>query len=314
MPAGGVVGESKSQILAAFGDGHPRIARFTVLAAGSAPVERRRELDAFLAQNGLGLPFVLKPDAGQRGQGVVIVRQMRQADELLESASIDLVLQEYIPGEEFGIFYVRENEDESGRIISLTEKRPLILFGDGCHTLEQLILLDDRALLLAERHFRRHADQLDRVLGEGERFVIAELGTHARGSLFLDASDLLSPELERAVEELSRAAKGFRFGRYDVRVPSREDLRQGRNFKVIELNGLTSESTHMYDARYRLRDAIEILRVQWEIAYRIGADQVARGHRVASLVAIARSWWQQERDQRFHAEDRVRVAIPPDEE
>lgn len=308
MPASGVVGESKSTILDAFGEGHPRIAHFARLAGADDPAVRRIQVEAFLQRHSLGVPFVLKPDAGQRGQGVVIVREMHMLDALLESQPIDLVVQEYVPGEEFGIFYVRENEAESGRIISLTEKRPLVIEGDGQHTLEQLILRDDRAVLLAERHLRRHLDQLERVLAVGERFVVAELGTHARGSLFFDASDVLSPELERAIEELSRAARGFRFGRYDVRVTSRAHLRRGEDFKVIELNGLTSESTHMYDPRYGVRQAIDILQCQWELAYRIGADQVARGHRVAGVSEIVRSWWQQGRDRRFHAEDRIHVA------
>lgn len=313
MPAGGVVGESKSQILSAFGDGHPRIARFASLPAGEDVATRRERVESFLTRHGLGLPFVLKPDAGQRGQGVVIVRDRARLDSLLQAQTIALVVQEYVPGEEFGIFYAREDEDAPGRIISITEKLPLVLEGNGIDDLERLILQDERAMLLAELHLRRHADQLDRVLGKGERFVVAELGTHARGALFLDASDVLGEPLERAVEELSRAAEGFRFGRYDVRVPSREQLRRGEGFKVIELNGLTSESTHMYDPRHGLRDAIAILRRQWELAYRIGADQVSRGHRVATLPAILRAWWQQERDRRFHAEDRVHAIRAEDE-
>lgn len=307
MPAGGVVGESKGRILSAFGPEHPRIARFLPIPADLGASERCARVEAFLRANDLGLPVVLKPDAGQRGEGVVIVRERSILHELLHEQPIDLLVQEYVPGEEFGIFYVREDDERPGRILSLTEKRPLVVDGDGVHDLERLILLDPRALLLAEKHLRRHVDQLDRVPAPGERVVVTELGTHARGSVFVDAHDLVTPELEASIDRLARRAPGFRFGRFDVRVPSRAMLARGEQYKVLELNGLTSEATHMYDARYRFVDAVAILRMQWEIAYRIGADQIARGHRTSSWREILHAWWQHRRSSRFHAADRLRL-------
>ena len=303
MPAGGVVGESKADILAAFGD-DPRIARFALLPADEEVDDRLRRIDRFLDRHGLDLPVVLKPDAGQRGEGVVVVRRVEDLPGLLRGRPIDLLVQEFVPGLEFGVFYAREGE-EPGRIISLTEKRPLILEADGEHSLEDLILRDERALPLAERHLARHVDRLDEVFPAGERVMVAELGTHARGALFSDARADLTPRLTAAIDDLSRRCEGFRFGRYDVRVPSREALHRGEGLRVLEVNGLTSESTHMYDARYGYGDAVGILRRQWDLAFRVGAEQAARGAHVATFREIVVEWWRHRRRRRFHAEDRV---------
>lgn len=307
--AGGVVGESKAQILEALGD-DACVARTLFL-----PIEeftnRRATVDAFLAREGLALPVVLKPDAGQRGEGVHVVRSRARLEELLDEQDVDLVLQEFVAGEEFGIFYERDVDEERGRITSLAEKRPLTVTGDGRHNLEFLILSDPRAVALAERHLRRHADRLEEIPAEGEVVTLVEIGTHARGSTFLDARALITPELEAAIDRLSRRFEGFHLGRYDVRVTSRADLRAGRGFKVLELNGLTAEPAHIYDPQGTLAEARATLARQWEDAYRIGAAQRARGRRVHALRSVLAEWWRHRQRRRRHAPERPSDPIGP---
>ena len=76
-------------------------------------------------------PVVLKPDAGQRGSGVSIVRSLEQLSEYLTQAPFPVILQEYVPGKEYGVFYYRYPGDDRGRVFSVTEKQMPILFGDG---------------------------------------------------------------------------------------------------------------------------------------------------------------------------------------
>jgi len=85
--------------------------------------------------NGLQLPVVVKPDVGQRGSGVSIVRSLGQLQEYLKRAPYPIILQEYIPGEEYGVFYYRNPGDPRGRIFSVTEQRMPFLIGDGNRTL-----------------------------------------------------------------------------------------------------------------------------------------------------------------------------------
>ena len=299
--AGGLVGESKHAILRAFGD-DPHVARSLFLPA-DAMEERALAAEEFIAIE--GFPVVLKPDVGQRGEGVHVVRSRERLHELLEEQDVDLLLQEYVEGFEFGIFYERDVDEAHGRITSLAEKRPLTVTGDGESTLERLILADERAVALGERHLRRHAERLDWVPAAGEVAVLVEIGTHSRGATFVDARSLITPALEAAVDALSRRYDGFHLGRYDVRVSSHEALAAGRDFKVLELNGLTAEPAHIYDPSAGLDDARAALARQWEDAYRIGAAQRARGHRAHSLRAILAEWFAHRQRRRRHAPERA---------
>ncbi|HET9530021.1 MAG TPA: carboxylate--amine ligase, partial [Blastocatellia bacterium] len=97
-----------------------------------------------------------------------------------------------------------------------------------------------------------------------------------------------TPELERAIDEISRGFEGFYFGRYDIRTPSIEAFKQGRDFKVIELNGVTSEATSIYDPKNSLFAAYRVLFEQWRIAFEIGAANRARGTPATSIRELAK--------------------------
>jgi hypothetical protein len=118
------------------------------------------------------------------------------------------------------------------------------------------------------------------------------LGSHCRGALFLDGGWIKTEELERAIDDLCRGSEGFYFGRFDIRAPTIEDFRRGENFKVVELNGVTSEATHIYDPRNGLLSAYRTLFEQWRIAFRVGAQNRARGFRPTPLRSLARPVFQ----------------------
>ena len=90
-----------------------------------------------------------------------------------------------------------------------------------------------------------------------------------------------------AIERVSRSFDGFFFGRYDVRSPSLQDFRLGR-FRVIELNGVTSEATSIYDPSYGPIDAYRTLFAQWRLAFAIGAENRERGVAPAKIGHLAR--------------------------
>ena len=298
IEASGFVGESKSRILASFGD-DPHIARFERIARGPL-VDRLERVEAFRRRTAVDWPIVLKPDAGQRGEGVVVVRDAERLREVLASSDVELLAQEYVPGREWGVLYIREPGRARGRLFSVAEKVPPVVVGDGVHDLRWWILHDRRALPLARRHLRMHAAELDRVLAEGEAFVLSEIGTHSLGAMFVDANHLRTPALEEAIDRLSRRFRGFHLGRYDLRAPDEAAMREGRDFKVLELNGLTSEAAHAYDPRYGYRRAVEIWTEQWETALRIGAANRAAGHTVTGWATLARAWWSHRERRRRH--------------
>jgi hypothetical protein len=258
IPAGGFVGESKSEILRQLPEEF--VARYELVDSPPA-----------------SYPVVLKPDAGQRGLGVAVVHTRQEAEEYFQIKRGATIAQEYVPGCEFGVFYYRYPNEPRGHIFSITEKRFPSVTGDGQRTLEELILRDDRAVCMARFFLKKHADRLDSVPAAGDVVQLAELGTHCRGSVFKDGGWVKTPELEAVIDRISRGFTGFFVGRYDIRTPSVEDFKQGRNFKIIELNGVTSEATHIYQPGAGLLAGYRTLMRQWRITFEIAAQNHARG-------------------------------------
>lgn len=288
ISTGGLVGESKSAILAALGP-HPEIARHLLLPPGSTE-ERMAALQDWMQAQRLDWPIVLKPDAGERGRDVQFPAGNPEAWAMLETRPGPLIAQEFVSGAEFGVFWQREPGAERGRVTSITRKELPEVTGDGRSTLERLILSHPRHVHQGKYFLELLAERLAEVPAAGERVLLSRLGTHARGATFLDANHLHSPELEAAIERISRRFEGFHLGRYDLRAPSEEDFRAGRNLKVLELNGLSSEPTHIYDPAARLLPAWRALIAQWRLAYAIAAANVAAGARPATLRECFRAW------------------------
>jgi hypothetical protein len=129
----------------------------------------------------------------------------------------------------------------------------------------------------------KHKTRTSEIPAKGERVQLVELGTHSKGALFLDGGWIKTPELEARIDEIGRSFEGFYFGRFDIRTPSVDDFKMGRNFKIVELNGVTSEATHIYDPRNSVIDAYRVLFEQWRLAFEIGAQNRRRGVKPRTL-------------------------------
>jgi len=282
--SGGLVGESKHAILKQLA---ARCSEFTAeaeLVMGDTVEARMRSLEKWF-----DAPFILKPDLGQRGVGIKIIRQREQAEQYLRQTSAPLIAQRYAPGPcEAGIFYYRLPQESRGHIFAITEKIFPKLIGNGQSSVAELIQLDSRAAIIAHTYLRRFAARRDEVLPAGAELKLVEAGNHAQGCIFRDGMRLCTLELEARIDEISQKLDGFFVGRYDIRFASESDLRAGRNFQIIELNGAASEATSIYDARNSLWTAYRMLFRQWELVFAIGAANRARGAAPTRLVDVVR--------------------------
>ena len=291
MPSGGFVGESKNDIYSLLGaDEHNKkfLLRHRLINGDWSSAEKLRFADRFLEANKLSFPVVLKPDAGERGKGVQIIDSHESLENALADLDRDHIIQEFISGDEISLFYYRFPGEPKGEIFSMTEKVFPTVTGDGASTLEELILRDDRAVCLAEKYFEENADVVNDVPADGDKVSIINIGTHSRGAIFLDGDELKTPELANAIDEICGRVHGFNFGRFDIRFSSVEDFQAGREFKIIELNGVTSESTNIYDPQYSLLDAYRILFEQWCIAFKIGVENLRHGAEPTPLKSLFR--------------------------
>lgn len=309
--AGGFIGESKFDILQGLCAAGGLVARSSLLDGRLSTADKIHVVRRFMVDEGLTFPIVLKPNYGQRGSGVVVVRSVEALETCLRQSSVDTIVQEYVDGAEFGIFYYRRPSESHGRIFSVTEKKFPAVMGDGRRTLEQLILHDERAVCAARLYCDRHRDKLSVVPADGEAFRLVELGTHCRGAMFLDGGWVLTQALEDRFDEIARGFDGFYFGRFDVRLDGDvEAFRAGHGFKIIELNGVTSEATHIYHPGTPLIRAYRVLMAQWRIAFDIGAENRRCGVAPTSVSTLVKLVTEYRRIARGHLPERHRL-VPP---
>ncbi len=269
IPLGGVVGESKWEILRLLPSGS------IVPTALIPPGPRAPRIEAIqraVADGGWTWPIILKPDVGERGRGVRAIANLAEARAYIEASPDAVLAQRRHPGPyEAGVFYYRFPGQPKGRILSLTDKRFAAVLGDGRASIRALIWRHPRYRAQAPAMLRQLGTRADVVPAAGESVQVGAIGNHCRGAMFLDGAHLITPALEAAFDVISRQARGFFFGRFDVRYADAAEFASGRGFEIVELNGLLSESTNIYDPGTTFRQAQRTLRTQWKLAFEIGA-------------------------------------------
>jgi pimeloyl-ACP methyl ester carboxylesterase/membrane protein DedA with SNARE-associated domain len=304
IEAGGFVGEPKAEIyecLRASRAAEHHLLRYVFIGAELENAAKLKIAETFLENNSPAFPVAFKPNAGERGAGVFIVKNSKELKSRIENSKTDMILQEFADGDEFGVFYYRYPNSGAGKIFAITEKRFPSVTGDGKANLEKLILRDRRAVALANAYFERNAERLGNIPANGEKIALIDIGTHSKGAIFLDGGWIKTFELERKIDEICRGYQGFYFGRFDLRTSSIEDFKRGENFKIIELNGVTSEATSIYDPKNSLFNAYRILFKQWKIAFEIGSQNRANGTKPTTILDLTKllyeNWFGKSRKQ-----------------
>ena len=293
IETGGLCGESKSAILDMAGPAAREwIAPFVTFLAGTD------DAAAVARQAGLGWPVVLKPDVGCNGAGVALVADVQGlvAAAMKFAHGTRLLLQRYVPHPaEAGLFYIRHPDEPVGQITSVTLKQQPVVVGDGRSSLEALVRADPRAGQVPELYLPRLGARRADVPAAGEAVRLVFAGNHCKGAVFRDGADRITPALVKQVDEIARSIPGFHFGRLDVRYESEAALRLGKGFTIIEVNGVGSEATHIWDARCTLRDAYASQFTHYGAAWEIGRANRAAGHSPTGLRALYRAWRRQTR-------------------
>lgn len=284
IPAGGVVGESKADILAQLPAAN--VLAYALIPPGPREVRIAAATQA-INQNSWQFPLILKPDASQRGAGLKLARGIDDVTAYVADHPAPVLVQVYHPGPyEAGVFYYRMPGEARGHVFSITDKRFPEIVGNGRSTVTDLVWNHRRYRMQAGKFLARHARDADKVLSAGEPMRLAVAGNHSQGTMFCDGANLLTPELERAIDDVARRFEGFYVGRFDVRYRDVAQFKAGRDLAIVELNGVTSESTNVYDPSWSLWRAYRTLCRQWAIAYRIGFLNWRQGTRPTAITEL----------------------------
>lgn len=226
----------------------------------------------------INFPFIAKPDIGLRGSAVKKIKSTDELQDYHNKANFDYLIQDLIPYEnEVGIFYVRFPNEEKGKITGIVAKEYLIVEGDGNSKIVDLIKANPRFELQLNALQREYGNQLNEVLKVGEKRNLVPYGNHARGAKFIDASDKISQQLTNVMNEVCLQIPEFYFGRLDVMYNNWNDLEQGKNFSIVEVNGAASEPTHIYDPKHSLFFAWKELARHITYMYKISVLNHQRG-------------------------------------
>ncbi|GBQ14948.1 ATP-grasp domain-containing protein [Swaminathania salitolerans] len=300
IETGGLCGESKSGILDLAGP----VARGWIAPYVTIMLRRNRKegnaerLLAKIDARGLSFPLVVKPDIGCNGTGVKLVERREQLGAVLDSfpLGVRVLAQALARGPvEAGLFYMRDPGDPHGRITSITYKEAPVLHGDGQTSIRDLIARDSRTNLLPDIYLPRLRERLDTVPAPGEAVQLVFTGNHCKGSIFRNGCKDATEALTRRLDEIIGDVSEFHFGRIDVKADSVEALRAGEGFEIIELNGVGSEATHIWDSRTTLWEAYRAQFYHYRQAFRIGALNRARGWKTCGAYTMLRYWRKQRR-------------------
>ena len=208
------------------------------------------QLSTILDEANLKFPLIVKPDIGFRG---VLVKKCNSIDEVkqhLTKNPIDFIIQDFIDAEsEFGILYYRLPGTKKGHITSITTKEFLFVEGNGRDSVKVLMQLSNRTILQIDRIEKSNPKLLKYIPKVGEKVSLGEIGNHSKGTTFLDGNHLISDALHDVFDTISPQIKGVFYGRFDIKAKNIKAVEQG-DFKIIEINGLFAEPTHIYDPNH----------------------------------------------------------------
>ncbi len=307
---GGIIGESKGLILSTLEAGSADGSGFADESGGALHARLIKPMNDPRARTDAivelierdpalgGWPVILKPDSGFRGYAVRKVADRAGVERYCRAMPRALIVQRYHAGpEEFGALWHR-NADGSGSIFGITTKAMPMLTGDGRRTREQLVMRDPRFRLQCDVLLARLGVERDTIDPAGEQISLGFAGNHSQGCRFGDGSDLITLELTEALTRFADSFEdqGMDFGRFDLRCVSAAQLKSGVGLGIVELNGTTSEATHLYAPGKPMRWRYRVLCEQWAILFAIGARRREQGTPPVRIRDIVRGYFAHYRD------------------
>ncbi len=208
---------------------------------GLSVEEKKQQIFDFIEEH--GYPAILKSDVGCVGKGICKISNAEDVHDKAPLLMGKYILQKFtLKPYECGVFFMRHKGVP--RISGINMKHFPTVVGNG----------KDDLLTLAKNHerFTEHwysflqAVDTSQVLPEGHEKRLSFIGSHTLGCKFTNDEHLRTPELEAAIFKFFESQPGYNFGRVDVKCEDEEAFKRGE-FVVIEVNGIASLPTHMFD-------------------------------------------------------------------
>ena len=220
-------------------------------------------------QQQMQYPFIVKPDVGMKG---ILFRKIENEQQLHiyhHHMPATYIIQEFIDMPlEVSVFYCRLPHSAKGSITAMIQKDFLSVKGNGYTTLEELVINNADTKRWLAKIKKLHGPKLKTVLADGESFCLSHIGNLYNGATFKNLCQHIDPSLVGLFDRISYNTR-FYYGRYDIKCTSVEDLKQGKNFCILEFNGAGSVPNHIHTGSYTLLEAYKEIRKHWKALYDI---------------------------------------------
>jgi hypothetical protein len=272
IPTGGLVGENKADISRWIPSNYrPK----NIVISSSMPISAiKKAMDAAY----LTFPVIIKPTVGARG---LLVKKVDTADEIQEHLRhfpTEFLIEEYINYPiEAAVLYWRNPETNESGISSVTVKEFLSVIGVGYLPVQDLLMRNPRGILQIERLEKERPDILNLIPELGEKVVVEQIGNHCKGTKFMNFNHIISPEMVAAYDKIQDDLPNCFVYRLDVKVPSVFDLQNGKNIKILEINGVGSDPAHVFDPNIPIFDVYSAYFDLWKKIFEISTAQHRRG-------------------------------------
>ncbi|MEO6721480.1 MAG: hypothetical protein ABIN67_14020 [Ferruginibacter sp.] len=258
-------------------EGEPKKEMYDLLPKGSYPPtfnvlpgDDFVSIQQKLADLKINYPFIVKPEVG--GQGILL-RKIDDETELRHYHSLmpwEYIVQSLVRYPmEVSVFYIRHPNNLKGTVTGFLHKIPLFITGTGKDTLQSLVGKHPKAGKRIDELYGKHKEQWNEVLQKDERYMLSYAANHNRGAKFIDLKDHIDDRLIAVFDEISLGINDFFYGRYDIMCTNVNDLKDGKNYTILEYNGCGAEPNHIYDTGYTLIAAYKEILKHWKALYNI---------------------------------------------
>lgn len=250
---------------------HPK----SIFISNKLPFE---EVEKLVSSNHFSYPIAVKPEIGRMGLMFRKIETLADLQQYHEKMPVNYIIQDFINYPvEVSVFYYRFPGEQSGAITGFLKKESLQVVGDGKTKLLGLIINSPRACLRIAEMKLKHKDRLNDIIPKGEVYTLSHALNLSRGGRLVNLEHEKDERLLKVFDDLSNHAKGFYYGRYDIKCASIENLKQGINYTILEYNGSGGEPHHVYGNGNSLIKACKILAQHWNIMYKISKCNHKKG-------------------------------------
>lgn len=266
-------------------DGEGKEEMYTQLPSGSypntiyiSPSMSFNVVEEKIRTSGIVFPFAVKPNVGMSG---FMFRKIESPEALHlyhSKISVDYLIQDLISfPEEVSVFYYRMPNEKKGTVSGIVRKGSPHVIGDGITSLSTLIQSHAGVRFQLAKVLARHSKNLDKVLANGEIYQLSDASNRSQGAKIENLKEEIDESLNDFFDKLSHHSGQFFYGRYDIKCASVKDLKEGKNYSILEYNGSGAGTQHIYGSGYNLFEVWKIILKHWKMLYQISAYNNSQG-------------------------------------